>query len=205
MSEDRRESHPLVSLAMVAAVVLTAVFAVWLVRYFIHVQQSLMAHRPSANAPAVATPKDAEVRLTAGVPTRITAGERLSELRLASADFTLNPGESLDPVIEPGPFRAEFTVRFWSGNVRQTRLGADLRGGKLMILHAGQPVLAEAVGERARSVMSSIALTVDLARDVDQLTIIIENDGRRPCGLRLLWQPLSPEPAPEPTPLPVPR
>ncbi len=204
MSETQSRQHPIVSVAMVAAIVGTAVFAVWLVRFFLRLEHEVIVRRVEGTAGGILFDSHPPM-LRAGVEARITAGTTKVQVRLPSVDFALHPGESLDARMSPGPFRAEFTVHFWSGDVSHTRLGAEIQAGKLMILHRGQPVLAEAAGEMVRTVMSSIALPIDLKPDVDEITITFENDGRRPCRLRALWQPLSPEPANEPQPLPVPK
>jgi hypothetical protein len=145
-----------------------------------------------------------DLRLIAGVKVRITASGRTFERELASPDFSLDIGQSLDSSIDQGAFRLEFDARFWTDEVRQALLGAEIRNGQLMILHADGPVLAEAAGATTRTVMSTIAMPVNLRSGVDQISVVFDNDGARPCTLRLLWQPWSPEPASGPRPLPVP-
>jgi hypothetical protein len=65
-------------------------------------------------------------------------------------------------------------------------------------------VLAEAAGDQPRTVLSSLITPVNLATSADQITVVFENDGRRPCTLRLLWQPLAPQPSAVADSLPIP-
>jgi mono/diheme cytochrome c family protein len=117
--------------------------------------------------------------------------------------FALQPGQSLDSRVPPGPFRAEFTVPFLPGSTRHAQIGAEFQGGKLIVLRRGQPILSDFAGDKPRVALSN--QPANLLRDQDEITLIFESDGKLPCRVRAIWQPeeaLVPLPLPAvPTPL----
>jgi hypothetical protein len=205
LSNERHRLHPAALLAMLAAIIATIVFAFLLVRGFLRAQriEILRTMESASNWPATSPGSLAASEALPAVTARITAGDVTIDLTLDAMAFTLQAGESLDPHLPPGAFRAEFNVPFRTNKVYEAMLGAEFRGGKVMLLHRGKPVMAEAAREQPRTVLSPPVMPVNLTPGVDELTIVFENDGRRPCALRALWQPMAPEMAQSPQSLPT--
>lgn len=154
-------------------------------------------------------PRDFEHTQISGVLARITAlvpgevkgsiGQVPVERRLPTMAFALQPSESLDSRVAPGPFRAEFTVPFSTALSREAQIGVEFEGGKVMISRRGEIILSDA----AAAGQPRIALTTQPIRllvDQDSLSITFESDGKQPCRVRALWKPVE---ATVPLPLPT--
>jgi hypothetical protein len=178
---------------MGASVVCTAVFAVILV---IALERNRNADI-SAHAEASASDSPREPH---GVVATITAGDLRIERALATLDFALGAGDSIDAEIPPGPFRVEFTAAFVTGKTREAQLGAEFQGGKLIVMHKDRPIISDFAGVEPRTTITNPGLPNYLEPEWDEITVIFQNDGTRPSRLRALWQP---ENAERPLPLPV--
>lgn len=195
MSAAAPRHHPLIILLMLLAVIGTVVLALLMMRGLSSDNSS--SQRASRLANSGAGPPSQ----SAGIIARITAGDTHVERRLPTMAFALQPNQSLDARIPPGPFRAEFTVPFATAGVRQALLGAEFQGGKMIMLRNGEPILSDYAGERPRTALTN--QPVSLLVDQDQITIIFESAGKMPCRLRALWQPWEPVQALLPLPLPA--
>ena len=178
---------------MGASVVCTAVFAVVLVVALERARNAGISTH--AEARQIDLPREPH-----GVVATITAGDLRIERSLPTLDFALGAGESLDADIPPGPFRVEFNAAFVTGQTREAQLGAEFQGGKLIIMHKGRPIISDFAGVGPRTALTNPGLPNLLQPDWDEITVIFQNDGTRPCRLRALWQP---EEAEQPLALPV--
>jgi hypothetical protein len=95
-AEQEPPSRPLALAAMALAIIVTAAFAVALVRFYMRWQQNLITR--ASDAPAMRCDLDGPIHLLAGADMRLSSRNDQStiERRVASADFVLGPGESLD-------------------------------------------------------------------------------------------------------------
>src|SRR5688572_17201239 len=137
-------------MAMLAAFATTIAASVWMVVELQSVSRASWAGA-SRNTPAAASVNQSSVMVRAqlpGVVARITPisgggkagswGSHSVERRLPTMAFALQPGESLDARIEPGPFKAEFEVPFYTALSRQAQLGVEIQGGKVIVRRRGE-------------------------------------------------------------------
>ncbi len=125
--------------------------------------------------------------LVRGVHARVTAGSVFVERSLPALAFFLEPGQSLDPRLPPGPFEAIFTVTFSPGSVGAARIGAEIRGGSLLINMKGREIATDHAGQEPRLVLSREPIV--MGASLRQAVFEFRADGSGPTGLRAMWQP----------------
>lgn len=192
---------------MLAAIVGTTIAAVWMVRALAQVNR-YVPPSTSISSTTAASATTVVQSVLPGVRARLTpinssaahdsTEQIVIERRLPTMSFALQPGESLDSRIAPGPFKAEFEVPFYPGATREAQLGVEFQGGKVIVTRNGEIILSDAAGEPPRTALSN--LPVRLLRDQDSISITFESDGQQPCRVRAIWKP---EEAMVPLPLPA--
>ena len=210
MHEHSKRVSPLVVLMMLAAFAITIVAAVWIVRKLDSMSRASWSNaRPEVRNAADSNGATSVVRARLpGVVARITPivggdqrgsiGSAVVERRLPTMAFALQPGESLDSRLPPGPFKAEFDVPFYTAMSREAQLGVEFQGGKVIVRRRGQIILSDAACEEPRLALTS--QPVNLLVEQDSMQIQFESNGRQPCRLRAMWKPVD---AMVPLPLPA--
>jgi hypothetical protein len=124
-----------------------------------------------------------------GVDVLLTAGGETVRATWPALDFEVSSAAELDPQLPDGPFEGVFTCRFRRQDVLQAALGADLRGGQLIIRHDDEIVLTEfADSDEAMRVQTR--LPVDLAASYQQIVYEFTAKGDGPYRLQALWLPV---------------
>ncbi|MHC4947433.1 MAG: hypothetical protein ACYTG1_04125 [Planctomycetota bacterium] len=128
-----------------------------------------------------------------GVTAALAAGEVTVSRSLPALAFALAEGQTLDPRLPAGPFDAVLDVTFRRGAVRQAWLGAELRGGQLIVRRGDEVLLSDFAGDERRLVMTT--LPVALGRPVQRLTYEFRGRAAGPRALRAMWRPVDAEAA----------
>jgi mono/diheme cytochrome c family protein len=122
-----------------------------------------------------------------GVRVTMTAGGASIERHLPAVQFALDAGESLDRRVPAAGFAATIDVTLRPGRVKSAHLGAELRGGQLIIRRGDSVLLSEAAGDETIRTMT--ALPVPLPSRAERVTFEFTRTGDGPAALRGLWQP----------------
>lgn len=180
VSDRTRQGSWIGWVATVLAVAVTAALAVYLVR-------SAPIQGPANGAgPAMKDGAGPSNPASIGVVGSLEAGGARASVRLTSAAFALQSDQALDPRLPPGPFSAAIDVTFDPGAVRRAAVGAELRGGSLVIERRGKAVLTEEALAAPRQVMSELLY---LPGELFTLTYRFHANGAGPPLLRALWRP----------------
>src|SRR5688500_1228076 len=176
-------------LAMIIAIVASILFAGLLVRF--------ASFEQSTSASLAAKTSRPKVTSSPGVGAKITAADRVVERSLRSLSFALEPGQSLDAQIPPGPFEAQFTVRFHPGDVQLAAFGAEIQNASIIIKRGDEIVLSDYADADGKIAMATIPTS--LTRRWQTITYIFKSDGTAFTRLRAMWQPVQ---STKPIPLP---
>ncbi len=149
---------------------------------------------PDARVTAMRTPADHSpgvgVRGVRGVRAVLTAGDVRVERSLPGAAFGLDPGQTLDARLPPGPFTAVLDVAFVPGAVAEAAIGAHLQGGQLIIRRGDTTILSNYAGDEPRAVWPTAEVPpLRFGGDVVHLTFEFTATGSGPHALRPLWKP----------------
>ncbi|MCZ6837270.1 MAG: hypothetical protein O7G85_15955, partial [Planctomycetota bacterium] len=122
-----------------------------------------------------------------GVEVTLRSGDIEITRTLPHGAFTLNENESLDPRLPSGPFEATITLTFDRGAYREAYLGADIRGGGLIIYRDGEMLRSSYAEDEVKRVMTHQPIT--LSRKREQLVYEFQAEGPWPIQFRALWRP----------------
>ena len=149
------------------------------------------APSPPAPAPAAGPTGSASTAVSAtepGVVVTVRAGGIEIQRSLPAASFTLDEAQSLDPRLPPGPFEAELLVTFDRGEVRDAYIGAEIRGGGLIVFRDEQMLRSSYAEAESKLVMT--LEPVILGRPRETLKFVFVAEGPWPVQFRAMWRPL---------------
>ena len=109
---------------------------------------------------------------------------------LPTAAFRVEPDESLDPRIPPGPFTATLTVQAAPGGTTSAYVGAQVENAQLIIRRGDRILLSDFGGPEGRLIMTDQPIGLSARRP--ELTFEVSGDGRTPTAFRAVWRPESP-------------
>ena len=120
------------------------------------------------------------------------------EKRLPRMDFSIVPGQSIDPRIPAGePIEIAFTVTFITGPVRKAYIGVEVQGGSAIVMRGGRVILSTYAASEPVTRFSTDPEAFGSRQQ--QITITFRPDPKSRSHLRALWRP---DEAEEPSPLP---
>lgn len=183
MRDERHSISPVTILGMALAIAFTIAFVVIACRSMPRHQGHSRTVRPDAGTTTRAPP--------AGVHVELTAGDVEIERTLPRLAFRLEPGETLDARLAPGPFTAVFEVAFHPGRVAQAAVGAQLLGGQLIVRRGDDILLSAYAGDEPQEVWPTVDVPpLRFGGGTATLTFEFTATGAGPHALRPLWQPV---------------
>jgi hypothetical protein len=124
--------------------------------------------------------------LTPGVYATFTAGGRSIERTMGGLDIRVERGAAIDDDLPTGPFEASFVVLFDNVVARQAYVGAQIRGGQLIVRRDDRVLVSDHAGDDTRLAMSTFPIPFAAGRH--RMIYEFNTTGDGPYVIRGLWR-----------------